>query len=241
MAGIEQNDRDISQLITNIKELDAIHGSWGADKSASFVIGDLDHYSAYFVTTTAATVVGTLPSIANNKYRTISFFKIDSGAGQVQISGSAFSVYLTQKGQSLSVQSDGAIWQPKGTIFPVRDADRSAVLVVNTSTNTAGTWSVAVTMTGVPTGAKAALCWVSVAIAGGGAGLWCEAASGYTLSDVTSGTNRFKYLGVFDNKAAGTVAEGPVKIHLDVNGQFKWVTYHTSSAVQIGSAIDYEM
>jgi len=124
--------------------------------------------------------------------------------------------------------------------FPVADGNRSSTLVVNTSTDTAGVWSAAVTMTGVPAGAKAAWCACSVVLGGAASALAVEAATGYTLSDITSGTNVWKYFNVQSNQA-GVTAFAILKIHLDANGQFKWCTKNTNTTVQIGSAIDYEM
>jgi hypothetical protein len=127
-----------------------------------------------------------------------------------------------------------------GTPHPTSDANRSATPVVNTSTNTAGTWSAAVTMTGVPTGAKAAWCACYIQLAGQTPYLCVEAASGYTLSDITSGTNYTKYWSM-KTPASGVGALVTLKIHLDANKQFKWCTSNTNSTVLIGSAIDYEM
>ena len=128
-----------------------------------------------------------------------------------------------------------------GTPHITSDSDRSSSLVVNSSSNTAGVWSAAVTMTGVPAGAKAAWCLCSSTKSGTTAGLYVEAATGYTLDDVTSGTNRFKYWGMDSNNTAGIKITGMLKIHLDANGQFKWTSDTTNATIQIGSAIDYEM
>jgi hypothetical protein len=127
-----------------------------------------------------------------------------------------------------------------GTPHPTSDANRTATLVVNTSTNTAGVWSAAVTMTGVPAGAKAAFC-VCYANVGANAAMVCvEAATGYTLSDITIGTNNFKYHGTWA-QVSNNKTYAVLKIHLDANRQFKWCTNLNNSTVQIGSAIDYEM
>lgn len=126
------------------------------------------------------------------------------------------------------------------TSYIVGDSDRSATLVVNTSTNTAGVWSAAVKMTGVPAGAKAAWCLCTILNAGVSTAFCVEAATGYTLSDITSGTNQYKYWGLW-TVAANFQMAGILKIHLDTNGQFKWCTKANTSTVTIGSAIDYEM
>ena len=128
-----------------------------------------------------------------------------------------------------------------GTPHPTSDANRTATLVVDTATNTAGVWSAAVTMTGVPVGAKAAWCACLVLKAASAPVLAVEAASGYTLSDITSGTNVYKYWHMGLDNIAGYGERKVLKIHLDSNGQFKWCTSISSSTVQIGSAIDYEM
>jgi len=127
-----------------------------------------------------------------------------------------------------------------GTPHPTSDADRTATLVVNTSTNTAGVWSAAVTMTGVPTGAKAAWCYCEIIKAADRPRLCVEAATGYTLSDITSGTNYSKYMCI-GRAPVGEYMGCVMKIHLDSNKQFKWCTSVTNSTVQISSAIDYEM
>jgi hypothetical protein len=95
-------------------------------------------------------------------------------------------------------------------------------------------------MTGVPVGAKAAWCMALIQKAGAQPLLCVEAATGYTLSDVSSGTEYSKYHCVFPSGLGGVAIE-IIKIHLDSNGQFKWCTSVTNSTVSIGSAIDYEM
>jgi hypothetical protein len=127
-----------------------------------------------------------------------------------------------------------------GTPHVTKDADRSSTFVVNTSTNAAGVWSAAVTMTGVPAGAKAAWCSCYLYLSGSYPALAVEAATGYTLSDITSGSNIYKYFCI-RQLYSGVGFEGTIKIHLDVNGQFKWCTSNSNCTVQIGSAIDYEM
>ena len=124
-------------------------------------------------------------------------------------------------------------------IFPVNDANRSATLVVNTAVNTAGVWNAAVAMTGVPAGAKAAWCVVELVSGAGHQWVAVEAATGYTLSDITSGTNRFKYAFIWSDTSG--YGWGFVRIHLDSNGKFSWCTSRTSDTVRIGSAIDFEM
>ena len=126
-----------------------------------------------------------------------------------------------------------------GTPHPTSDANRSATLVVDTSTNTAGVWSAAVTMPNVPAGAKAAWCVVELVSGAGHQWVAVEAATGYTLLDITSGTNRFKYAFIWSDTSG--YGWGFVRIHLDSDGKFSWCTSRTSDTVRIGSAIDYEM
>ena len=142
--------------------------------------------------------------------------------------------------------SNGNFAEMVKQINAVTDADRSNVLIVNTSTNTAGVWSAAVTMTGVPMGAKAAWCHCSALLGSGGAnpvGLFVEAATGYTLSDITSGNNRFKYRGLSNVVTIAGISiqiEGLVRIRLDSSLQFKWCSRTTNTTINIGSAIDWE-
>lgn len=127
-----------------------------------------------------------------------------------------------------------------GTGHITSDANRSAATLVSTSVNTAGVWSAAVTIPNVPPGAKAAYCWMDVLKAASIPALCVEAATGYTLSDITVGTNFAKYFGVY-SPSSGIAARGVVKIHLDANGQFRWCTDTSSSTVHIYSPIDYDM
>jgi len=120
MTSLEQHDRDINQLITNVKELDDLHGSWGVDKSANFAVEDGDHYGVYSVTTTTgATVTATLDAAgAGNKYRMVTLSKADATTGAVKLAvsgggkfnGSWTNLYLINRGDSLTVISNGALW-----------------------------------------------------------------------------------------------------------------------------------
>jgi hypothetical protein len=143
---------------------------------------------------------------------------------------------LTYVYRGLPIPSEPSL----GTPHPTSDANRSSSAMVNTSTNTAGIWSGAVTMTGVPTGAKAAYCTCYIQLAGQTPYMCVEAASGYTLSDITVGTNYLKYFSL-KTPASGIGGLVTIKIHLDSNKQFKWCTSNTNSTVLIGSAIDYDM
>ncbi len=128
-----------------------------------------------------------------------------------------------------------------GTAHVISDAGRSASALVSTATNTGGTWSAAVTApASAPAGAKAMWCTCECTIAGQGAALCVEAATGYTLSDISSGNNRAMYWNVETNVSGGR-ASGVIKIHLDASKQFKWCTYYTSSTVAIYNPIEYEI
>ena len=143
---------------------------------------------------------------------------------------------LTYSYRGLPVAGESSL----GTPHPTSDTNRSSALVVSTSTNTAGVWSAAVTMTGVPTGAKAAWCLAYIIKTSTAPFLAVEAATGYTLSDITSGNNRYKYWGITSFGSAQFQYQ-MLKIHLDSSLQFKWCTDSSNSTVGIGSAIDYEM
>ncbi len=127
-----------------------------------------------------------------------------------------------------------------GTPHPTKDASRNTGYVVNSSTGTAGVWSAAVTMPNVPAGAKAAWCMAEVFIAGGSPFLGVEAATGYTLSDISVGTNIMKYFFIY-SFVQGVAMWFPLKIHLDSAGQFKWAVSITNATARIGYPIDYEM
>jgi hypothetical protein len=155
--------------------------------------------------------------------------------------GAAGSIATAGWNAAYSLVNPVAAEQSLGTPHPTSDANRLTTVVVNTAINTQGVWSAAVTMTGVPLGAKAA--WCVCSIGGVLADLLCvEAATGYTLSDIFAvpGT-AVKYWSVTNEGTTTAVSRRVLKIHLDANGQFKWCTNVTNSTVQIYSAIDYEM
>jgi hypothetical protein len=95
-------------------------------------------------------------------------------------------------------------------------------------------------MLGVPVGTKAAWCMCYISLAAAQPVLAVEAATGYTLSDITSGTNLRKYIHTLPG-AVGANSGAYLRIHLDANGQFKWCTWGTNSTVTIMYPIDYEM
>lgn len=126
-----------------------------------------------------------------------------------------------------------------GTPHPNSDATKQATLLVNSSTNTAGEWSAAVTMSNVPVGTKAAWCFASITKAAAQPTLAVEAATGYTLSDITTTANIYKYWSLTPETTGG-IAFGMIKIHLDANRQFKVCANVTNSTIQIGYAVDWE-
>ena len=134
------------------------------------------------------------------------------------------------------VEGEPSLGTPHATGY----ANRSDGLVVSTSTNTAGTWSAAVTMPNVPSGARAAWCMANCYKASVTPILTVEAASGCTLDNTTTGTNFRKYV-FLTSSVAGSGQWGLIKIHLDSAGQFKWCTTVSSSTVQICYPIDYEL
>lgn len=231
----------------------------------SYSVTTQEGVQVFSITTGAASdYTINLPALAGCLGTRFSFSKIDSGAKEVILDASGAETFLYQGASSttirlsiqykqVTIEAFASGWEivagelapvsgepSLGTPHPTSDANRTSTLVVNTSTNTAGVWSAAVTMTGVPAGAKAAWCRATIIKASVSPALAVEAATGYTLSDITSGTNIFKYWG-FPDAVAGSIAGGIILIHLDANGQFKWCTSISSSTVKIGSAIDYEL
>jgi hypothetical protein len=125
-----------------------------------------------------------------------------------------------------------------GTIHYLAYSQRSTTLVVTTATNTAGTWSAAVTMPNVPVGAKGALCSCDISKAAATPLLAVEKASGVTLDDITAGNNDRKYTRL-PSFAAGQPAQNMLWIPLDGNLQFKWCTNVSNSNVTVDSPVAY--
>ena len=71
--------------------------------------------------------------------------------------------------------------------------------------------------------------------------LCVEAATGFTLVDVSVGTNFLLYAFFQIAVTGGTGQWGMLRIPLDANGQFKWCSDMSGVSVEIGSAIVYEM
>lgn len=196
--------------------------------------------------------------------RSRTYGKNDSGAGELRLlcqgtdvirypGGTAMACYVGGQYQNVTLVAvsggyviAAGVVQPVpgepslGTPHPTSDANRSSTLVVSTSVCTAGVWSAAVTMTGAPTDAKAAYSLCKILIVAGNPFLSVEAASGYTLSDITVGSNAFKYHTGFA-PVVSVAFLGILKIHLDANKQFRWCSSVTNATVQIGSAIDYDI
>jgi hypothetical protein len=118
-------------------------------------------------------------------------------------------------------------------------ASRSTTLLVNTSTNTGGTWSAAVTVANVPQGTTEVLCNIAVSIASGLPLICVEKASGVTLDNITASSQYRKYrlLIAVDNG----LNYGLVWIPVDSSFQFKWCTYTTNTTVQIYTPVAYKL
>ena len=245
---------------------DLIACGWGSNvkslNGAGYTVLDNDHFTFVITINGAGNYDDTLPASANNQGRILGFIKVDSGAGYVRLlpngadtfENGATALYVSKQYQSVGFICFGAVWyrlwgalQPvpgepsMGTPHIIGDANRAASTLVSTAVNTSGVWSAAVSApAGAPMGAKAMWCLCECTIASAGAALCVEAATGYTLSDVSVGNNRAKYWGV-ETSIANHRASGIIKIHLDSNKQFKWCTFYTSSTVAIYYPIDYEM
>lgn len=255
---IQKGILDLLDKINKVAPSTGASGSTYKSVSASYTFTSSDGITDLFVTTGATSVTITLDKSSNGP-RTVRIWKSDSGVGEVVVIGNTTggttetingyaNVIAGLRYQHCDIYQDGQgnnflvgqYLQPVsgerslGTDHITSDANRTVSMVVNTSTNTAGVWSAAVTMTGVPVGARAAYCQLYMATVGSRVAV--EAATGYTLSDITAGGNQWL-------KYHGTSATGNsiIKIHLDANGQFKWCTGVTSTALIISSAIDYEM
>jgi hypothetical protein len=130
-----------------------------------------------------------------------------------------------------------------GTPHPCSDANLSTTALVDTGTNTAGTWSAAVTMTGRPTGARAGYCHVSIAKGSAAPILSVAPATGITLSDISTGNNWRKYVSIRSPSSGAGAGYGGtmVWIPIDSNGQFKWCTTDSNSTVLIGPPVQYDI
>lgn len=180
-------------------------------------------------------------SLIVNPFGANSIYAMASSDVNITMVGGASSIATAGWNSAYSLVQPVSAEPSLGTDHVTSDANRTTTLVVNIAGgNTGGTWSAAVTMTGVPVGAKAAWCMANVNKAGTLPSLAVEAATGYTLSNITVGNNLYKYIFV-TSQTAGNSAWALLKIHLDSNLQFKWCASVSNSNVQITSAIDYEM
>jgi hypothetical protein len=223
--------------------------TWGALLTTPFGATDIFSVNWNYGIFQAGTFAGTIArsydnglnwgSLITNPFGTNTIFCIASSDTNLCAVGLAGSIATAGWNAAYSLQEPVPGEPSQGTSHITSDATRSASAVVDTTTNTAGVWSAAVTMPGVPVGAKAAYCSTQVALAGQRPILCVEAATGYTLSDITAGTNYAKY---FNNHAPAVGASQVlvIKIHLDSNGQFRWCTTNTNSSVWIGCPIDYD-
>jgi len=107
-----------------------------------------------------------------------------------------------------------------GTWHPTSYANRSATPFVNGTVVAAGAWSNAVTMPGVPAGAKVAKCWCRRTIQTNPDALVFEKATGITLD--TAGGYYFKYAGIYSGDGGVMRGSMMVDIPLDENLQFKF-------------------
>ena len=112
-------------------------------------------------------------------------------------------------------------------------------LVVSSASNTAGVWSAAVTMPNVPAGAKVAWCTV-YAYSTTTLTACFEAATGYTLSDITVGNNAFRYNTLSIVNTNNVTPWMTVRIPLDSNGQFKWCAATNNISISIGYPLVWE-
>jgi len=99
----------------------------------------------------------------------------------------------------------------------------------------AATWSAAVTVSNVPTGAKAAYCFALRNAQTNPDALVFAAASGMTLD--TAAGFQYKYPGVHTDIAG--YGSNMVIIPLDSNKQFKWATVGGTGTTRVGPAVGY--
>jgi hypothetical protein len=169
MPNLEQMDRDVKQLITNLRQVDAIHGSWGLEVSASHAVGNGDHYSVYMGTTGAAGITGTVPAAGvANLFRTLTFVKVDAGAGTYAVAGLGGvndTLYLIGQGDNFTIQSDGTAWRVRSGVGAPVSGEPSAgtwhdvsspidAWLINGQVISVGTWYTAT----FPIGAGAGKC-----------------------------------------------------------------------------------
>lgn len=221
-----------------------------------------DNYDLIAISTGATTQTVTLAVGKQVLGRQRTYAKTDSGAGEVKLSctgtdviyyagGTATAMYVGLQYQSATLLAIsggylliGGVTQPVsgepsfGTLHEIAYANRNSTPLVNTSTNTAGVWSAAVTIANAPPGARIAWCMATITKAALSPALAVEAASGVTLSDVTVGSNIFLYQFCSPDSAGGQ-SWRLMPIPIDASKQFKWVTTSTNSSVTILAPVFY--
>jgi hypothetical protein len=263
---IQKADLDLLDKINQISGSSSSSSTYKS-VSAAYTFTKSDGISDLFVTTGSSDVTITLDKSSNGP-RTVRVWKADSGAGEVVIQGNTtggttetVNGYTTVRAgvqyQHCDIYQDGkgnnfvvgqylqtvALEPSMGTPHPCSDANLSTTALVDTGTNTAGTWSAAVTMTGRPTGARAGYCHVSIAKGSAAPILSVAPATGITLSDISTGNNWRKYVSIRSPSSGAGAGYGGtmVWIPIDSNGQFKWCTTDSNSTVLIGPPVQYDI
>lgn len=79
--------------------------------------GNAGLYRYELVDATSGAITRTVPAVAGNKFKTLSFIKVDSGANAVTIEGSgsetingALNQALTTQYEGVTITCDGAAW-----------------------------------------------------------------------------------------------------------------------------------
>jgi hypothetical protein len=265
----QTNDpKEIQKALLSLAQMipDAGGGTVLSLNQKDYTETNTDQYGLIDVKCGTASRTIILRKAGSNLLRRRMYAKNDSGAGSIILSAqagqkiyypgaSASQMYVGLQYQFVELEETasgyyitGGVVQPVagepslGTPHHNSDANKSSALLVSTAVNTAGTWSAAVTMLGAPAGARAAWCGCQIYKSGSYPLLCVEAATGYTLSDITVGTNAYKYWQV-PGVNSGVIAPMTImaRIPLDANKQFKWCSSVSSSNVIIGSAVDYDI
>jgi hypothetical protein len=222
-----------------------------------------DRYTDYLITTGSSSDYTFVPPTLADAKSIITLWKVDSGTKEVVFDppgsetiiwpgGSGTSVRVGLQGQHVTLMPTSAGWlivsgvvQPVagepdvgGGVHHIADASRSTTLLVNTSTNTGGTWSAAVTVSGVPSGTSEFLSGGVILVTGTNLVAF-EKATGVTLSDITTGSNYRKYRHWRIETA--TRFGAPIWIPLDASKQFKWCTFTNNTSVEIESPTAYKL
>jgi hypothetical protein len=116
-------------------------------KSADYVVTDTDGCALILVTTGANARTMTLPSAANNVGRSLIFKKADSGSGNIVLNRAGsdtidgattttFAIGVTNQYATLSMVSDGAIWNVTSVVGDVLRTTISSGATLGGSANT---------------------------------------------------------------------------------------------------------